>query len=92
MGFNFPALSKYFSAYEKYINQCSIHMILPGSVNLSVYMATPALQAIAVLLSKDATQTMDAGKLTHRALPWCSATALQYLKREQSFAAYCVVA
>ncbi|MCP5273804.1 MAG: hypothetical protein H6936_02900 [Burkholderiales bacterium] len=39
-------------------------------------------------MPKSTTQSMGADKLTPWALPWYFATALQYLKRKQSFPTY----
>ncbi|MCB1935988.1 MAG: hypothetical protein KDF59_08605 [Nitrosomonas sp.] len=54
-------------------------------------MARLVLQEIVILLPKGTTQSMGADKLTHRALPWYPAIALQYLKRQQPFFVYCAL-
>ena len=68
-------------------------MILPHTVSLSAFRARRASQGMADSLSKRRNAAMGADKLTHRAPPCCSATALQHLTREWTIACVlCLVA
>ncbi|MCB1985364.1 MAG: hypothetical protein KDF49_08035, partial [Nitrosomonas sp.] len=64
---------------------------IAGFSELVSVLGKTRLDDIVVLLPKNTMQPMGADKLTRRALPWCPATALQGLKREQPFPVYCAL-
>jgi hypothetical protein len=57
-----------------------------GSVSFSAFRARHASPGMAVSLAKRRNAAMDAEKLTRRAFPCGSATALQHLPREPTIA------